>query len=133
MFADLHLHTFFSDGTYSPEELTAHAQRCGLRAIALTDHDTMEGCPLTAVACQAVGIEFIPAIELTAEQHDVELHVLGYFLDWENERLAAELAKFQQVRQQRIHDMVDRLNRLGRPLRVETVFCLANCRSSGRP
>lgn len=132
MVADLHLHTFFSDGTYSPEELAMHAQRCGLKAVALTDHDTMEGCPRMAAACQAAGVEFVPATELTAE-HEVELHILGYFLDWENERLAVELAKFQRVRQQRIHDMVERLNRLGLPLRVETVFRLANCRSPGRP
>ena len=45
MFADLHLHTNFSDGTYTPEELAGHAIRCKFKAVALTDHDTMEGCP----------------------------------------------------------------------------------------
>jgi predicted metal-dependent phosphoesterase TrpH len=66
MFADLHLHTNFSDGTYSPEDLVAQAQRHGLAAIALTDHDSVEGCPRTAVACAAAGIEFIVGTELTA-------------------------------------------------------------------
>ncbi|HWI56312.1 MAG TPA: PHP domain-containing protein [Bacillota bacterium] len=133
MVADLHLHTCFSDGTYTPEELADAAHRCGLKAIALTDHDTLEGCPRTAAACAAHGIEFIPATELTAEQEDVELHILGYYLDAAHPELQVELAKFQEVRQRRIHDMVGRLNHLGIRLRVETVFELANCRSPGRP
>jgi predicted metal-dependent phosphoesterase TrpH len=133
MVADLHLHTCFSDGTYTPEELAAAAYRCGLKAVALTDHDTLEGCPRMAAACETLGVEFIPAIELTAEQEDVELHILGYFLDPENPRLQAELSKFQEVRQRRIHQMVERLNGLGVRLHAETVFALANCRSPGRP
>ena len=51
MFADLHLHTNFSDGTYSPEEMVGHARRCWPFALALTDHDTVEGCARTAAAC----------------------------------------------------------------------------------
>jgi hypothetical protein len=133
MFADLHLHTNFSDGTYTPEELTAQAHLFGLKALALTDHDTMEGCARMAAACGTAGIEFIPASELTAELDEVELHLIGYFLDSENETLRTELAKFQEVRQRRIYEMVARLNRLGIPLRPEIVFTLANCRAPGRP
>ena len=133
MYADLHMHTNFSDGTYTPEELAGHAKRCGFRAVALTDHDTMEGCARMGVACEAGGVEFIPATELTAEHGGHELHMLGYFLDAQNERLATDLAKFQQVRQQRIHDMVARLNEMNVPIKAEAVFTLANCRSPGRP
>src|SRR6266446_10646764 len=133
MFADLHLHTQFSDGTYSPEELAWQAQRHGLAALALTDHDTVEGCARTAVACQAAAIEFIPGDELTAEQEGNELHILGYFLDLENPRLLEETAKFQHVRQNRVHEMVARLNQVRVPLAAEAVFALANCRSPGRP
>ena len=133
MFADLHLHTNFSDGTYTPEELAGQARRCGLKAIALTDHDTVEGCGRTAIACQAAGIEFIPASELTAEMDGHEIHLLGYFLDTANPGLLRELEKFQQVRQDRIREMVGRINQLGIPLPVDDVFTLANCRSPGRP
>ncbi|HMC26433.1 MAG TPA: PHP domain-containing protein [Verrucomicrobiae bacterium] len=133
MFADLHLHTNYSDGTYTPEELAGHARRCGLKAIALTDHDTVEGCGRTAIACQAAGIEFIPASELTAEMDGHEIHLLGYFLDTANPGLLRELEKFQQVRQDRIREMVGRINQLGIPLPVDDVFTLANCRSPGRP
>jgi predicted metal-dependent phosphoesterase TrpH len=133
MFADLHLHTNFSDGTYTPEELVAQAAKNNLAAIALTDHDTVEGCERAAIACKAGEIEFIPGAELTAEQNDNEIHILGYFLDTHNKKLLEEIAKFQAVRQQRIHEMVARLNALNVPLKVEDVIALANCRSPGRP
>ena len=132
-FADLHLHTNFSDGTYSPEEMVAQAKRFELSAIALTDHDTVEGCAPTEQACRAHGIEFIPGSELTAEHDDNELHILGYFLDTQNPRLLAEMAQFQTVRQNRIREMVAKLNKLGVALDAEKVFTLANCRSPGRP
>jgi 3',5'-nucleoside bisphosphate phosphatase len=132
-FADLHLHTNFSDGTYSPEELTAQGQAHGLSVLALTDHDTMEGCARMALACQKAGIEFIPGSELTAELADTELHLLGYFLDRSNSKLVVEMSRFQSVRQNRIREMVQRINHLGIPLRAEAVFELANCRSPGRP
>ena len=133
MFADLHLHTNFSDGTYTPEELTAQGRRFGFRALALSDHDTVEGCARMTVACAEAGIEFVPAAELTAELDGHELHVLGYFLDTTNSKLLFELARFQEVRQNRIREMVARIQKLNVPLREETVFELANCRAPGRP
>ena len=132
-FADLHLHTLFSDGTFTPEELAAQGARVGLMAMALTDHDTVEGCPRMAAACAGLGIEFVYGAELTAELDGSEIHILGYYLDPDNERLKADLHKFQAVRQNRIHEMVARLNRVNVPLRAEAVFALANCRSPGRP
>ncbi len=133
MFADLHLHTNFSDGTYTPEELAGHAHRHGLTVVALTDHDTVDGCPRMATACEQLGLEFIPASELTAELDGNEIHLLGYFLDTEHPRLLTELAKFQEVRQNRIREMCARLNSLGLALPAEAVFKIANCRSPGRP
>ncbi|MGH7976322.1 MAG: PHP domain-containing protein [Limisphaerales bacterium] len=127
------MHTNFSDGTFSPEELVLHAQKNGLACIALTDHDTVEGCARAAIACDAVNMEFIPGAELTAEQEGVEVHILGYFLDTQNKKLLAEIAKFQSVRQNRIHEMVARINELNVPLKAEDVFALANCKSPGRP
>jgi len=132
-FADLHLHTFFSDGTFTPEELVLYAQKNSLACIALTDHDTVEGCERAAKACAAVKMEFIPGAELTAEMDDTEVHILGYFLDTQNAVLLEKIAKFQAVRQSRIHEMVAALNKLGVPLKVEAVFALANCKSPGRP
>jgi len=133
VYADLHLHTHFSDGTYTPEELAGHAARCGFKAVALTDHDTMEGCERMGAACTERGVEFVPASELTAQHDGIEIHMLGYFLDARHERLLTELARFQTVRVQRIHEMVSRLNKLEVPIQAEAVFALANCRAPGRP
>jgi 3',5'-nucleoside bisphosphate phosphatase len=131
--ADLHLHTFFSDGTYAPEELAQAAHRHGLAALALTDHDTVEGCARAAEACRALGIEFIAGAELTAEQAGAEIHVLSYCVDINNECFLAQTAKFQAVRQDRVRQMVTRLNEVNVPLKAEKVFELANCRAPGRP
>ena len=133
MFADLHLHSRFSDGTYAPEELVLLGKRHGLAALALTDHDTMEGCAAMAAASKSAGMEFISGIELTAEHNEYELHVLGYAIDPENAKLLTAITKFQGVRQNRIREMVTRLNQNRIPLRAEEVFELANCRAPGRP
>jgi len=133
MFADLHLHTNFSDGTFTPEELTGHGKRLGFRAMALSDHDTVEGCARMSAACESEGIEFIPATELTAELDGYEVHILGYFIDISDSKLLVELSRFQDVRQNRIREMVARIQKLNVPLREEVVFAVANCRSPGRP
>jgi 3',5'-nucleoside bisphosphate phosphatase len=131
--ADLHLHTLFSDGTFTPEELAQRGAQLGLVAMALTDHDTVEGCARMEQSCQSLGVEFIPGAELTAEFDGYEVHLLGYFLDVLQPKLLAEIKKFQAVRQERIHEMVAKLNQVGVPLRAEAVFALANCHSPGRP
>jgi predicted metal-dependent phosphoesterase TrpH len=133
MFADLHLHTHFSDGTYTPEKVVESCREHGLSIIALTDHDTMEGCARAAAACAAAGLEFIHGAELTAEQGGHEVHLLAYFVETTHPRLRREMAKFQAVRQDRIREMVARLNRLKIPLDAQSVFALANCSSPGRP
>ena len=132
-FADLHLHTNFSDGTFAPEELAARGRQLGFAALALTDHDTVEGCARMAAACTAAGMEFIAGTELTAEHADVEVHLLGYLVDTQNPKLLSEIARFQAVRQDRIRQMTARLNELNVPLEVESVFTLANCKSPGCP
>jgi predicted metal-dependent phosphoesterase TrpH len=132
-FADLHLHTLFSDGTFTPEELAGRGARLGLVAMALTDHDTVEGCARMGQACQSLGMEFISGTELTGQFEGNEVHLLGYFMQVDHPRLLAEMKKFQLVRQDRIREMASRLNKVGVPLRAESVFELANCHSPGRP
>jgi len=132
-FADLHLHTRFSDGTYTPAELAAQAKKNGLACIALTDHDTVEGCAYAAAACAELGLEFIPGSELTSEFNGVETHILTYLVDTANPELLAEMKKFQAVRQDRIREMCAKLNAVDVGLKAEDVFALANCASPGRP
>lgn len=133
MYADLHLHTHFSDGTYSPEELASHGERCELTVMSLTDHDTTEGCERMAAACAERGIEFVPGTELTCDCDGEELHLLAYFIDIKHPRLIGAMEHFQQVRQDRIREMVQRLNQLSVPITAEQVFELASCHSPGRP
>jgi 3',5'-nucleoside bisphosphate phosphatase len=133
IFADLHMHTKFSDGTFSPEELAARGHEKGLRVLALTDHDTVEGCAPMAIACREKGIEFINASELTCEIEGNEIHLLGYFLNTQHERLLEKLAEAQKERQNRITEMASALNKLGIPLAAASVFELAGCKAPGRP
>jgi len=133
MFADLHLHSHFSDGTFAPAEIVARGKKQELGALSLTDHDTVEGCEAMAVECAKAGIEFVVGTELTSEHRNNELHILAYFVDPKNERLVREISKFQAVRQERIREMVAAINKLNVPLKADDVFALANCRSPGRP
>lgn len=133
MFADLHLHSTFSDGTDPPESVIRRARVASVCAVALTDHDTTEGCASAAAACTAAGIEFLPGAELTAEHGEIELHILAYCVDADRPEWRAALEQFQVARQQRIREMIARLNHLQIPLQTEAVLALPNCRAPGRP
>ena len=123
-FADLHLHTLYSDGTYSPEELIRQAKKAGLAAIAVTDHDTVEAIPLVIEAAQGE-IEIIPGIELTAKYETLEIHILGYFLDYKNEELKQALAGLKENRVERAYKILEKLKELGLDLDPEAVFGIA--------
>ncbi len=131
--ADLHLHTCFSDGTYTPEELAEHGRRLGFAALALTDHDTIDGCERMRAACDERGLEFIPACEITVDIDGHEMHLLSYCIDTSHEDLLAELRQSQENRKNRVHEMVARLNELGVPLKSDAVFEIAQCDAPGRP
>ena len=130
---DLHLHTYYSDGTFTPEQVAKAAEEMKLAAISLTDHDTIEGCDRLAKACDERNIEFIPGTELSVDIEGNEMHLLGYFLDTQNERLITETTKYQQNRTNRVHGLVDQLNELGIELDSDDVFDLAKCKAPGRP
>ncbi len=130
--ADLHLHSLFSDGVYTSQRLVERAVQVGLDCIALTDHDTLEGCEETERICAKKGIEFIPGVELTAYYLEEEIHVLGYCMDLHNEAFLKSLQKFQKGRQYRVEKMVSLLNKQGVPLSLERVLQIAQCKAPGR-
>ena len=131
-FADLHIHTDFSDSTFSPEEVAACAGERGLSAIAICDHDCIDGIEPCGKTASPLGIEVISGIELTVEKQDAEIHILGYFIDWQAEWFRAKLKEMQASRIERIHKMVEKLNDAGIDVRAQDVFDLAGRGTVGR-
>jgi predicted metal-dependent phosphoesterase TrpH len=131
--ADLHIHSNFSDGIDTPEEIVKQAAAVGLKTIALTDHDTMAGIERAQAAGEQSGVEVIPGIEFTTENPRAEVHILGYFMDRHNTELAEVLAKIQQGRIDRIYEIVKKLKALGLEIEPDEVFALSGKSSPGRP
>ena len=130
--ADLHLHTTFSDGTASPDELVQQALEAGLTAIAVTDHDCVDGVA-GAVAAAGGRLEVIPGVEMTVAFRGVELHVLGLFVDLNGSAIHDRLAGFRQLRVTRLKQMLERLKTYGVTLSLEEVLELSEQGSAGRP
>ena len=113
MLIDLHVHSYVSDGTLSPAEVVIHAKENGLSAIALTDHDTIEGLEEAILAGEHYQMEVIPGIELSAEFTTDNLHILGYCINYKNRDFRKKLEPIQNSRQIRNEQMVLELNKLG--------------------
>ena len=131
-FADLHVHTIFSDGTSTPEELIAQSKKAGLSAIAVVDHDTIQGVPPTLEIGREQGIEVLPGIELSAEYEGLEVHILGYLIDYKNSELIERLDFLKKNRVDRIYKMVKKINELGMDLAPKDVFDIAGEGTVGR-
>ena len=133
-FADLHLHTVYSDGSYRPEALVLAAKRVGLAAIALTDHDTFDGIEETLAAGQQHGIEVIPGVEITARLDYEEVHILGYFFGdgWQHPLLCAVLDHAKRQRDQRVVEFAKRFKELDIPLTEQEIRQCSTCGTIGR-
>jgi hypothetical protein len=134
-FADLHLHTRYSDGVFTPRELVQQAAQLGFAAIAVTDHDTLEAIPEALEAGKESGVEVIPGVEITSRTGTQELHILGYLFgsSWQDANLRAVLEHATRIRRQRVEQFVDKLNGLGIGLTVEDVYACSDCGTVGRP
>ncbi|QXD15216.1 PHP domain-containing protein [Rhodocaloribacter litoris] len=137
--ADLHTHTVCSDGMLAPEALVYLARERGLAALAVTDHDTVEGLEAAMAAGRRLGVEVIPGVELsvhvragTAHAYR-EVHLLGYFFDPAHPALRACLDTYRRQRRERGFRIVERLHDLGVPLRPEAVLAQAGDGVIGRP
>ena len=104
-----------------------------MSALAITDHDTIDGVAEAIQAGRALGIEVIPGIELSSRWGNTELHILGYFLDWNSVELRRHLTRFQDARHVRNPRIIDKLNALGIHLTYDDVKALAGKASIGRP
>ncbi len=131
-YADLHVHTFYSDSTFSPEEVVSCAKEKGLAAIAVCDHDSVDGIEPCMVIGAKLNVEIIPGIEITAEKIDAEIHILGYFIDWKQGWFKKKLKEIQASRVERVYKMIDKLNAFDIVVGAEDIFKIAGKGSVGR-
>ncbi len=130
---DLHTHTTASDGSLAPEELVQMAKQQGVTTLAVTDHDTIAGLSRARVAGEQVGVDVIPGIEISCLYGDVELHILGYFINPDDPHLAPALTRYWASREDRNPRIVQRLQELGCDLSYADVKAIAGSATVGRP
>ena len=131
---DLHLHTTFSDGTLTPTELVRLCVQRGLKVIAISDHDSTEGLPEALEAARSTPeLTIIPAIELSTDAADAEIHLLGYFVEYEDPDLQRILRGLRGGRQDRALRMVEQLNEMGISVSWDRVQELSAGGAVGRP
>ena len=123
---DLHCHSLFSDGTDSPETLAHLADEADLRALALTDHDTVAGLPRFLAAQPGTRARLVPGIELSCRFLGSELHVIGLFVDPQDVRFLARVEDLRLRRADRNRRMLERLASIGIPLVWGEVRALAS-------
>lgn len=131
--ADLHIHTYFSDGAYSPEQIVINARQKGLDIISITDHDTVDGLERAVHAGKKYGVEVIPGLEISTEVQGDEIHLLGYFIDYNNIELDKYLTFFKEERYHRAKRIVKKLNDIGVKITIEDVKKFSKFSAIGRP
>lgn len=133
---DLHVHSTFSDGSLTPEQLVASAREIGLTALALTDHDCTSGIERFMAACadgDGSGLRGIPGVEISADVKGGTMHLLGYYVDTQDAELERTLDLIRDGREFRNHKILARLNELGLPMTWEEVSAFAGEDVVGRP
>ncbi|MCL4218038.1 MAG: PHP domain-containing protein, partial [Candidatus Hydrogenedentes bacterium] len=131
-YVDLHTHTCHSDGTYTPAEVIERAVALGFSAIAIADHDTLAGVPEAQAHADKLGIEYLPATEISARFGPAEIHILGYGVRLDNPELNEELKALCDSRANRAEQIVDKLNKLGVEVLLDKIHERANGGAIGR-
>ncbi len=131
--ADLHVHTTASDGLMSPDEVVKWAQVKRLAAVGITDHDTVNGIGPALEASIKYKVEIVPGIELSTLFEEEEIHILGYYIDFNAQWFREILEKIQNSRYERAEKIVAKLNSLGVNITHEQVKTIADDGAIGRP
>lgn len=132
MAIDLHTHTIASDGVCTPSQVVARALDIGLKAVAITDHDSVDGIPEALAAGEGRDIVVVPGVELSSDADGLDVHILGYFVDRRSERLRAKLQALRDSRRIRAERMVAALTEGGYPTTIEDVLAQAGEGAIGR-
>lgn len=122
---DLHTHTTISDGTMTPSQLVEYAKQKQLKAIAITDHDGIDGVSEAIKTGQIYGVEIVPSIEFATDYNGTELHILGHYIDYKNEKLLNIIKDIQQNRHNRNKRMIDKLNNIGFDVSIDELYNIA--------
>lgn len=130
---DLHVHTVCSDGGFTPRQAVELAASKGLKAIAIADHDSLEGLPEANKAADQAGITLVPGVELSSSLDGKDVHVVGLFVDSTDEVLKSFLEDFRNLRKERAREIVKRVNKFDVNLDFEEVEKAAKGGTMGRP
>ncbi len=132
-FVDLHTHSIHSDGTCTATQVVERALARELVALALTEHDSVDGMDEARARAEGTGLELIAGVELSAHDGSTEVHVLGYFVDDHDAEFRQSLMQFREQRLLRAHAILERLEELGLDLSWDDVLGRAQGGSIGRP
>jgi predicted metal-dependent phosphoesterase TrpH len=133
MSIDLHVHSTFSDGTMSPGELIALAKKKGLKAISITDHDTVEGVVEVIDSYKGDRFEVISGVEIGAKFSGITIHILGYFFDPDNAHFKKALEKLQETRHERNMHILLQLKKFGIDISDSELRVISPTGQTGRP
>ncbi len=132
-YIDLHVHSNASDGSYAPAEVVRQAKEGGLAAMALTDHDTVDGLAEAVAAGRRLGVEVIPGVEISAQFPGGTMHIVGLFIEYHDGLLDARLAVLKQARLDRNPQIIKKLNDLGIAITMARVEEISGGGQVGRP
>lgn len=129
---DLHIHSKFSDGLLSPSEIVDTAIKIGLKVISITDHDSIFGVD-EALTRANRRIEVIPAVEMSSNIGNLDIHILGYYIDHHSKALLSFLEEFREYREKRVKKIIEKLLVDGIKIDFERVKEIATNAAMGRP
>ncbi len=130
---DLHTHSTASDGSLTPLELVRYAAEKKLRAMALTDHDCVDGLDEAVAEGERLGIEVIPSVELSADHPNGTMHILGFFVDRRHDGFCGRLRRLQEARRERNPKIIQKLQALGLKITYDEVAAASGGGLVGRP
>jgi len=133
MCVDLHVHSLYSDGTNTPKELLDQALKLKLSAVALTDHDTVDGVEEAIHYGRKHGIMVFSGLEVSASNQDTSLHILGYGVNHKHEGLKNWLVPIQRGREKRNRTIIKKLQQQNIDIQIEELERFSHCGQTGRP